>query len=66
MQRRRRGRFEAVQANLFHPRRVRPEWPALPVERREEVTKLVARMLRAHQARHAAPSVTGGAEVPHD
>lgn len=60
MPRRRRGRFEAEQANLFHPRRVRPEWEALPVEAREEVTKLLARVLKAHRARHAAPA--GGAE----
>jgi hypothetical protein len=66
MERRRRGRFEVEQANLFHPRRVRPEWEALPVETREEATKLLARMLRAHQARHAALPVTGEAEVPHD
>lgn len=66
MQRRRRDRFEAEQANLFHPRRVRPEWEALPVETREEVTKLVARMLRGHQARRAAPAVVGQTEVPHD
>lgn len=54
MQRRRRGQFEAEQTNLFHPRRVRPEWETLPVDAREGVTKLLARMLRAHQASHAA------------
>jgi len=54
MQRRRRGRYETEQVNLFHPKRVRPAWEALPVEARREVTKLVARMLSAYKARHAA------------
>lgn len=62
----RRGQFKAEQANLFHPRRVRPEWEVLPIEAREEVTKLVARMLRAYQARHAAPSNRSEWEVQHD
>jgi hypothetical protein len=66
MERRRRERFEAEQANLFHPRRVRPEWAALPVETREEAMKLLARMLKAHQARHAAPAGTAEGEVQHD
>jgi hypothetical protein len=56
MPRRRRGRFEAEQANLLHPRRVRPAWEALPVDAREQVTKLLARMLRAYQVSHAAPA----------
>lgn len=63
MQRRRRGRFEVEQVNLFHPRRVRPAWMELPRETCEEVTRLVARMLRNYQARHVAG---GDEEVRHD
>lgn len=66
MERRRRGRFEVEQANLFHPRRVRPEWEALPMETREEATKLLARMLRDHQARRATPVSAKDGEVQHD
>ncbi|MEO8180625.1 MAG: hypothetical protein ABI895_17455 [Deltaproteobacteria bacterium] len=53
MQRRYQGRFETEQTNLFHPKRARPAWETLPLETRVEVTKLVARMLSAHLARHA-------------
>jgi len=66
MQRCRRGRFEAEQTNLFHPERVSPAWEALPVETRRNVTRLVARMLSAHRARHAAPVGPVGPEVRHD
>ena len=66
MQRRRRGRFEVQQANLFDPRRVRPEWEALPAETREEVTKLLARMLKALQVRHAARPGTAEMEMQHE
>lgn len=63
MQRRRRGRYVTEQANLFHRKRSRPAWEALPLESREEVTKRVAQMLRAHQARQVA---SADAEVQHD
>lgn len=62
MQRRRR---EIEQGHLFHPGQVRPAWEALPVETRTEVTRVLAQMLSAYQARHDAGS---GAteEVQHD
>lgn len=63
MQHRRPGRFQTEQTNLFHPKPVRPAWETLPRETRSEVTKLVARMLTAYQARHAAAA---DAEVRHD
>ncbi len=63
MQRSRRGRFEAEQVNLFHPQRVRPVWMELLLETREEVTRLVARMLSNYQARHV---VDEDEEVRHD
>jgi len=66
MQRRRPGRFETEQANLFHPRRVRPAWEVLPVETRGEVTKLLARLLKAYQVRHAVPSGDPEGEVQDD
>ncbi len=47
MQRRRRDRFETEQANLFHAQRVRPAWMELPLQTREEVTRLVARMFES-------------------
>ncbi len=57
MQRRRRGRFESKQGNLFHPQRVRPAWKTLPLETQKELTRLVARMLTDYQARHGADYV---------
>ncbi len=58
--------FEAAQANLFHPRRVRPAWSSLPVETREEVTKLVARMLKQERARRVAPASATEGEVQNE
>ena len=62
MQRRRRGRVENEQTNLFYPKRVSPACRAFPVETREQVTKLVAQMLSAHRARHAAVATIDGAD----
>ena len=63
MQHRQRGRFETEQTNLFHPKPVRPAWETLALETRSEVTKLLARMLSAYQAPHAAAI---DVEVQHD
>lgn len=57
MQRVLRGRFAAEQGNLFHPQRERPAWMALPLETRKEVARLVAQMLKRHQADHAFTDV---------
>jgi hypothetical protein len=65
MQRRRRNRFESEQTNLFHPKRVRPAWRTLPMETREQVTKLVARLLRL-SACEAGHTGSADAEVEHD
>jgi len=63
MQRRRRGRFEVEQVILFHPQRVRPAWIEVPLETREEVTRLLARMLINYQIRQVTD---GDEEVRHD
>lgn len=54
------------QANLFHPRSVMPTWETLPAETRVEVTRLVARMLIAYQARQPGADGMAAEEVRHD
>jgi hypothetical protein len=57
MQRRRRAALETQQGNLFHPQRERPAWKTLPAEARNELTRLVARMLNEHQRRDVEQEV---------
>jgi hypothetical protein len=48
----------AIQLTLYHPVRNEPRWEALPIEIRQQVLHLLARMLRGHLAwRRGEPAV---------
>ena len=57
--------FEAEQGNLFRPKQVKPAWKTLPAEVQQEVTKLLAQMLKAHPMRRV-PVRNDESEVQHD
>jgi hypothetical protein len=42
----------ATQLTLFQPPRPGPSWEATPLEQRQQVERLLARMLREHALRH--------------
>lgn len=42
-----------MQLTLFQPTRNEPNWKAVPIELRQQVVHLLARMLREHLARPA-------------
>ena len=49
-----------LQQGLFHPATKTPEWRRLPGEVQRDVTKLVARLLRAHRERVHRHADAGG------
>lgn len=44
------ARCHDAQLSLFHPPQPRPAWRTLPKEVRQSATRLLARLLRQHQA----------------
>jgi hypothetical protein len=50
----------AIQLTLFQPSRNEPSWDALSIEVRQQVLRLLARMLRDHFARQCGERVPLG------